>query len=120
MKKESREMETEIKGTRAFILVEWWDERFGAEVYGTVVSILRAAGATDITVPHENNLRYQPTNDSTPFAWGVCEGEMSFSFVHGLSWERGETVPVVKAIREVARLKELLWDADSEWDWSED
>jgi hypothetical protein len=99
--------------TRAFILVEWYDERFGAEVYGTVVAILRAAGATDITLPHESNLVYQPKVEGDEY---VCEGEMSFSFRHGLSWERGETVPVVTAIREVARLKELLWDMDHEWD----
>ena len=110
-------MATMTNNTRASILVEWYDERFGAEVYGAMVAILRAAGATDITVPHTSSwLTYQPQAAGEEYA---DEGELFFTFRHGLSWEDGETAPVTQALREVARVKCLCWNEDAEDDYGD-
>lgn len=109
-------MNTTTNSLRASLLVEWWDERLGAEVYGAMVAVLRAAGATDFTVPHTSAwLTYAPRSEGKYHG----EGELLFTFRHGLSWEDGETSAVTQALREVARVKCLCWDEDAEDDYGD-
>jgi hypothetical protein len=96
--------------TKAAIIAEWYDNRFGAEVFGALINILRLAGATEFTIPTAW-LDFQPNGQ---------EGEIAFRFAHTLSWENGETAPVIKALREVARIKSVDWDTDAPRDWDYD
>jgi hypothetical protein len=91
---------------RACITAEWHDHRLGVTAFGAMVQILKAAGATDITAPSMGWLTFVPCEEG-------FEGTLEFAFAHNLSWEEGETAPVLKALREVVRVKALDWDLDA-------
>lgn len=103
-------MTTTNKTLRAEMLIEWFNDRAGAEVFGEVVAILRNAGATITTIPSAGWLMYNPANDGG-------EGELYFTFTHGLSWDNGETAEVINLVRKVARLKMCDWDLDATREW---
>ena len=91
---------------RASITAEWYDNRLGATAYGDIVAILKAAGATDFTAPSAGWLTCVPMEDG-------AEGELSFTFSHDLSWEAGETAPVVGQLRAIVRVKSVDWDLNA-------
>jgi hypothetical protein len=103
--------------TRAEILIEWWDERQGAEVYAEVVRTLELLKCEDITSPQQGWLDYTPTVNGKH----TGEGELWFHFTHRLAENEFARRMGVDFLREIARLKFLDWDCDApkEWDYED-
>lgn len=103
--------------TRAEILIEWWDERQGAEVYAEVVRTLEGFKCEGITSPQQGWLDYTPTIKGKH----TGEGELWFHFTHRLAENEFARKMAVDFLREIARLKFLDWDCDApkEWDYED-